>query len=86
MMLLRWSSSPNGTNKNQSNDSIPIVATATLADSDPTPTEKKSILSNRLNTDARTCRDVITELGYPYEAINVVTSDGYVLVLERIPR
>ncbi|KAF9618266.1 hypothetical protein IFM89_000901 [Coptis chinensis] len=38
------------------------------------------------NDNARTCQDVITELGYPYEAISVVTSDGYVLLLERIPR
>ncbi|XP_071694456.1 uncharacterized protein [Rutidosis leptorrhynchoides] len=86
-MLLSWSSSSSsGTKKNQSKDSAPVVATATLADSDPAPTEKKSNLSNKLNTDSRTCRDVITELGYPYEAIRVVTSDGYVLVLERIPR
>uniref|UniRef100_UPI001CB939F3 gastric triacylglycerol lipase-like n=1 Tax=Erigeron canadensis TaxID=72917 RepID=UPI001CB939F3 len=85
-MLLRWSSSASGTKNNQSDDSTPIVATATLADSNPAPTEKKSNLSSRLNIDARTCRDVITELGYPYEAIKVVTSDGYVLLLERIPR
>nr|GEX01985.1 AB-hydrolase lipase domain, alpha/beta hydrolase fold protein [Tanacetum cinerariifolium] len=84
--LLRWSSSPSGTRKTDSNDSDAIVATTTLANPDPTPAERKSNLSKRLNTDARTCKDVITELGYPYEAINVVTSDGYVLLLERIPR
>eukprot|EP00252_Welwitschia_mirabilis_P022073 TRINITY_DN5855_c0_g1_i2.p1 TRINITY_DN5855_c0_g1~~TRINITY_DN5855_c0_g1_i2.p1 ORF type:complete len:331 (+),score=54.45 TRINITY_DN5855_c0_g1_i2:149-1141(+) len=39
-----------------------------------------------LNTDSRTCEDVIKELGYPYEAIRVTTADGYVLLLERIPR
>lgn len=62
------------------------VATATLAEDDPTPTERKTNFHHSLNTDARTCRDVITELGYPYEAIRVVTEDGYVLLLERIPR
>ncbi|KAI3820960.1 hypothetical protein L1987_08516 [Smallanthus sonchifolius] len=88
-MLLRCSSSSSsssGTLEIPSNNSDAIVPTATLADSDPTPTQKKTNLSSTLNTDARTCRDVITELGYPYEAINVVTSDGYVLLLERIPR
>ncbi|KAI7732488.1 hypothetical protein M8C21_024207 [Ambrosia artemisiifolia] len=86
-MLLRWSSSSSSsTRKIDSDDTDAIVPTATLADSDPTPTQKKTNLSSSLNTDARTCRDVITELGYPYEAIKVVTSDGYVLVLERIPR
>ncbi|CAM8932639.1 unnamed protein product [Rhodiola kirilowii] len=39
-----------------------------------------------MNTDARTCKDVITEFGYPYEAIRVETADGYVLLLERSPR
>ncbi|CDO98462.1 unnamed protein product [Coffea canephora] len=62
------------------------VQTATLADNDPTPTERKTTFDHSLNTDARTCQDVITELGYPYEAIHVVTADGYVLLLERIPR
>lgn len=84
--FLRWSSSPSGTRKTDNNESDAIVATATLANPDPTPAERKSNLSKRLNTDARTCKDVITELGYPYEVINVVTSDGYVLLLERIPR
>uniref|UniRef100_A0A7N0U139 Partial AB-hydrolase lipase domain-containing protein n=1 Tax=Kalanchoe fedtschenkoi TaxID=63787 RepID=A0A7N0U139_KALFE len=49
------------------------------------PTERRTNFQS-MNTDARTCLDVITELGYPYEAIQVVTSDGYVLLLERIPR
>ncbi|KAF9587523.1 hypothetical protein IFM89_003560, partial [Coptis chinensis] len=44
------------------------------------------IFIESLTTDARTCQDVITELGYPYEAISVVTSNGYVLLLERILR
>ncbi|KAJ4825122.1 hypothetical protein Tsubulata_036953 [Turnera subulata] len=62
------------------------VMTDTLGEENPTVTEKKTTLHQSLNTDARTCRDVITELGYPYEAIHVTTSDGYVLILERIPR
>ncbi|XP_076892756.1 uncharacterized protein LOC143544559 [Bidens hawaiensis] len=87
--LLRWSyssSSSNGTRKTDDDNPDAIVPTTTLAKSDPTPTQKKTTLSGALNTDARTCRDVITELGYPYEAIDVVTKDGYVLLLERIPR
>ncbi|KAK9116099.1 hypothetical protein Sjap_015046 [Stephania japonica] len=60
------------------------IPTATLGEDDPTPTERP--FHQSLNTDARTCQDVITELGYPYEAFRVVTSDGYVLLLERIPR
>ncbi|GAB2209564.1 hypothetical protein Droror1_Dr00026783 [Drosera rotundifolia] len=66
----------------ESTETIPM---ATLGDNDPTPTERKTCFSS-LNTDARTCQDVITELGYPYEAIHVVTDDGYILLLERIPR
>ncbi|CAF2199302.1 unnamed protein product [Brassica napus] len=62
------------------------VQTATLGDGDPSLTERPTRLYNTMNTDTRTCQDVITELGYPYEAIRVVTSDGYVLLLERIPR
>ncbi|GER38628.1 lipase family protein [Striga asiatica] len=62
------------------------VKTSVLADDSPTPVERKTSFNNSLNTDARTCKDVITELGYPYEAVRVVTSDGYVLHLERIPR
>ncbi|KAK7358301.1 hypothetical protein VNO77_00228 [Canavalia gladiata] len=62
------------------------VSTATLGENDPTPTERNTGFRQPLNTDARTCQDVITELGYPYEAIHVITADGYVLLLERIPR
>ncbi|CAN0916069.1 Gastric triacylglycerol lipase [Linum grandiflorum] len=62
------------------------VPATTLGDDDPAPKERKATTQGALNTDARTCQDVITELGYPYEAIRVITSDGYVLLLERIPR
>lgn len=62
------------------------VPTTVLAEGDPAPTTRAVTFRDSLNTDTRTCRDVITELGYPYEAIRVVTTDGYVLLLERIPR
>ncbi|KAE8694227.1 hypothetical protein F3Y22_tig00110785pilonHSYRG00056 [Hibiscus syriacus] len=65
------------------NASIPPT---TLGDNDPAPTERNPTLHHALNTDARTCKDIITELGYPYEAIHVITADGYILLLERIPR
>nr|XP_025688387.1 gastric triacylglycerol lipase isoform X2 [Arachis hypogaea] len=62
------------------------ISTTTLGDIDPTPTEGNASSRQPLNTDGRTCQDVITEFGYPYEAIHLVTADGYVLLLERIPR
>ncbi|XP_028800121.1 lipase member M isoform X2 [Neltuma alba] len=62
------------------------VSTSTHVKNDPKPTVRNTSFYQSLNTDARTCQDVITELGYPYEAIRVITSDGYVLLLERIPR
>uniref|UniRef100_A0A1S4CTU4 Partial AB-hydrolase lipase domain-containing protein n=3 Tax=Nicotiana TaxID=4085 RepID=A0A1S4CTU4_TOBAC len=63
--------------------SIPVD---TLSENDPTPKERQTSFYHSLNIDARTCQDVITELGYPYEALRVVTRDGYILLLERIPR
>ncbi|KAL0442013.1 UNVERIFIED_CONTAM: Gastric triacylglycerol lipase [Sesamum radiatum] len=79
----RWFSS-----KSDCHADAPVtsVSTSILSDNDPAPAEKKTTFQGALNTDARTCQDVITELGYPYEAIRVVTADGYVLLLERIPR
>lgn len=62
------------------------IYTATLGENVPTPTERNTDFRQSFSTDARTCQDVITELGYPYEAIHVITADGYVLLLERIPR
>ncbi|KAM7479729.1 hypothetical protein LguiA_027942 [Lonicera macranthoides] len=84
--LLRWCFSRGHGSKDNPADLDVTVPTATLAENYPTPTERETTYRNSLNTDARTCRDVITELGYPYEAIRVVTADGYVLLLERIPR
>ncbi|KAI5006864.1 uncharacterized protein LOC123443591 isoform X2 [Hordeum vulgare subsp. vulgare] len=73
---------------NRVGNSSPVVdvPTANIGSDNPVPTERKTVYRHALNTDSRTCEDVITELGYPYEAIKVVTSDGYVLLLERIPR
>ncbi|CAN8234941.1 unnamed protein product [Cochlearia groenlandica] len=87
-VMLSWFSSSRH-NRSDSNDDFSddeTVQTATLGDTDPSTTERPTRLYNSMNTDTRTCQDVITELGYPYEAIRVVTSDGYVLLLERIPR
>uniref|UniRef100_A0A0A9DLB9 Partial AB-hydrolase lipase domain-containing protein n=1 Tax=Arundo donax TaxID=35708 RepID=A0A0A9DLB9_ARUDO len=66
--------------------SVVDVPTANVGSDNPVPSEKKTVYRHSLNTDSRTCEDVITELGYPFESIKVVTSDGYVLLLERIPR
>ncbi|XP_057474174.1 uncharacterized protein LOC130762511 [Actinidia eriantha] len=84
--LFGWFSSHNSGPGDTARDFDATVSTATLGDDDPTPTETNTTFHQSLNTDARTCQDVITELGYPYEAIPVVTADGYVLLLERIPR
>lgn len=84
---VRWFSSQRKDDNEIPDDNLSnIVSTAVLSSNDPTPAERKTTFHGSINTDARTCRDVITELGYPYEAIRVVTADGYVLLLERIPR
>lgn len=83
--IFQWFSSKcNGRKDIPSEDFVTSCPTTVLSDKDPTPSERKT--SFNLNTDARTCQDVITELGYPYEAIRVVTADGYVLLMERMPR
>ncbi|KAL7139433.1 hypothetical protein ABFS83_09G050200 [Erythranthe nasuta] len=85
--LFGWFSSQNNSEEDiPSEGFVTSVSTSVLSDNDPTPLERRTTFHNSLNTDARTCQDVITELGYPYEAIHVVTADGYVLLLERIPR
>ncbi|XP_020867085.1 lipase member M isoform X2 [Arabidopsis lyrata subsp. lyrata] len=86
-IVLSWFSSSSHSSKGNYGDASDdeIVQTAILGDSDSSPTERRTTTS-LYNTDTRTCQDVITELGYPYEAIRVVTSDGYGLLLERIPR
>jgi len=39
------------------------TSSATLGDNEPTPTDRNTSSRSSLNTDARTCQDVITELG-----------------------
>ncbi|KAG0555360.1 hypothetical protein KC19_12G163800 [Ceratodon purpureus] len=62
-----------------------VEGAAVLGNSDPA---LHKLLKRRegLNTDGRTCEDVITSLGYPYEAVRLTTADGHILLLERIPR
>ncbi|KAL3692326.1 hypothetical protein R1sor_005977 [Riccia sorocarpa] len=60
--------------------------TATLGDTDPGVKREPRERRNVLNTDARTCGDYITALGYPYESFKVTTGDGYIISMERIPR
>ncbi|XP_052175564.1 uncharacterized protein LOC127790253 isoform X2 [Diospyros lotus] len=85
--LFGWfSSHGSGNEHTAASDLDGTVLTATLGDDNPSLTERKTTFHQALNTDARTCQDVITQFGYPYEAIRVVTADGYVLLLERIPR
>lgn len=43
-------------------ESVENVPTAVLGEHEPAPTERKTSF-HPLNTDARTCQDVITELG-----------------------
>ncbi|XP_068637207.1 uncharacterized protein [Aristolochia californica] len=80
----RWLFTPNSLNQ-ETLDHV-LVPKTSFGDVDPTPRERIVTSRHFLNTDGRTCQDVISELGYPYEAIHVITSDGYVLLLERIPR
>ncbi|KAJ4961380.1 hypothetical protein NE237_021290 [Protea cynaroides] len=82
-MISSWFYSESSIKEVPASGSVP---TAILGENDPTPTKREINLRQSMNTDARTCQDVITELGYPYEALRVVTADGYVLLLERIPR
>lgn len=63
-----------------------VVETTTLGDTRASPKQRVMRLSEALNMDARTCEDIVTDAGYPFEAIKVTTKDGYVLTLERIPR
>ncbi|KAJ8773116.1 hypothetical protein K2173_028293 [Erythroxylum novogranatense] len=86
-VLCRWlSSQGSGSEDACDENSDGYVPATTLGESNPDLIEQKTTFHHSLNTDARTCQDVIRELGYPYEAIRVLTSDGYVLLLERIPR
>ena len=63
-LLFKWysSGSSHGT-ENDGSVSEASILTATLGENDPSPTERTSTFHESLNTDARTCQDVITELG-----------------------
>ena len=62
-LMFRWLSS-HGSDTDVSAGDLDVSApTATLGEGDPTVTERKTTFSNTLNTDARTCQDVITEFG-----------------------
>ncbi|GAU41537.1 hypothetical protein TSUD_140680 [Trifolium subterraneum] len=76
-----FSSHENGVKETRNAVEDASISTARLEGEDQRITNYES-----LNTDARTCQDVITDLGYPYEAIKVITADGYIILLERIPR
>lgn len=67
-------------------DDTDLAHMDTLGDPDPHPQKQREVPQQSLNTDNRTCQDIITRLGYPYEAYRVTTEDGYVLLLERVPR
>lgn len=57
-----WLFRHNRVNDDQSlNVSVPA---ASLGDEDPTLRDSNCSFSHSMNTDARTCQDVITELGY----------------------
>lgn len=60
--MVKWFSSDNSREGVPSVDSGVSVPMDTLSESDPTPRKQKTGFHS-LNTDARTCQDVITELG-----------------------
>lgn len=53
---------PQWTNNVHVDELVENVSTSVLGEDEPAPTERK-ITFHPLNTDARTCQDVITELG-----------------------
>jgi len=62
--LFGWISNHGSSQKDgYDSDNDVVVPTAMLGDVDPTPTERQTMFHHSLNTDARTCQDVITELG-----------------------
>lgn len=64
-IILGWFSSSSPSSKDECDEvSEAPIPMDTLGDNDPAPKEKKVPLYSSLNTDARTCQDVITELGY----------------------
>lgn len=62
-----YSSHNNSGIENDGRVSEASVSTATLGENDSCPTERTTTFHGSLNTDARTCQDVITELGYEFK-------------------
>eukprot|EP00271_Cylindrocystis_brebissonii_P015310 TRINITY_DN3778_c0_g3_i1.p1 TRINITY_DN3778_c0_g3~~TRINITY_DN3778_c0_g3_i1.p1 ORF type:complete len:883 (+),score=143.64 TRINITY_DN3778_c0_g3_i1:597-3245(+) len=62
-----------------------MVETAIIGEDNAVQVEAVPI-SVAMHLDTRTCEDLVLEAGYPFEAMKVVTPDGYVLTLARIPR
>lgn len=60
--LIRWCFF-RGSKDKASSVSDASVATTILAEGDPAPATRTVTFRDSLNTDTRTCRDVITELG-----------------------
>lgn len=58
-----FSSHESGANGDHDNVVNATVSTSTHVENDPRPTVKNTSFYHSLNTDARTCQDVITELG-----------------------
>jgi len=62
-ILCEWAfpywSVPSSATGIQTDNSVDTVPTTTLGQNEPTPAERKTTM----NTDGRTCQDVITELG-----------------------
>lgn len=53
----------NGNDEGSDSDTEIPIPTATVGSKDPMPTKTHISFPNYLNTDSRTCQDVITELG-----------------------
>lgn len=61
--MFGWVSSHSGNTDNSTGGSDASIPTATLGEDDPAVGQRKTTFNDALNTDARTCQDVITEFG-----------------------
>lgn len=85
--LFGWFSSHESSGRdNYDSDTDVAVQTATLGDADPAPTERQTTFHQSLNTDARTCQDVISELGYEVTSHFVFFLSGICCNLAQIER
>ncbi|KAA8517889.1 hypothetical protein F0562_015363 [Nyssa sinensis] len=75
--LLRWFYFHNSSTKDiPASSSNTSVSTAAPRNNNPTPTEKNTSFHQSLNTDSQACQNVITEYGYPYDAIKALRLEG----------